>query len=385
MANSSFLKKRLSSLGDNLIFLLLLSSYGGGGVISFFTTRSAYAQGLPFYKAIIWGLGAFLLVALLANVLHYLYIRQRRQTAAGAGCLDTWLHEIALSHRQNISRYVHVEKCWIQRHELLRDKPYLDFAIVVRNQSVYDVSINSLAGQLDFGPNLLAKPVELASNPVHDRPLGSIDTVTVRQPLEKEEVIYILNGRTDRFNFGALEVAVGGGSKFPEVKSENLNLQDISTGNEDLLDAYPKIPIDIRSAKSEMIADLDSWEMREFDGLMTMELYLKINRSIPAKITSAHLSANVRGEVRTLRASSGDIWEGEVIRKGGERVYKGKKLTNLIQPIPLVIDESGVTAFVQFRLEKWGGRVHEKIEFALTLKDESGEEHWAEGEIPAQG
>jgi hypothetical protein len=321
------------------------------------------------------------------------HIREDRQRPSppetvSRECPDKWLHDIALAHRQNISRFVHVEECAIQRHELLRENPYIDFAIVVTNQSVYDITMDTLGGHLDFGRNLLAKPVEWASNPVVNRPLGSIDTIIVRQPLEKEEVIYILNGKGECFDFGDLEISISGGAEFPEVKAENLYLQDKSAGSEDLLEAYPKIPINIRTAKSEMIANLQTWgivndTIINSDGLINLELHLKINRSVPARIVSAHLSANLRGSIRPLRAGVGDIWEGEVVHENGQVGTKGKKLPNLMSSEPLIVDETGVSGFVQFRIDRAGPGILDQIDFALTLKDQSGEEHWLNGTIPA--
>src|SRR5437868_3190242 len=111
MAFSSFLQKRATSFWDNLFFYLIVSAFGGGGVMSFFATRSAFLTGLPFYKAIIWGLVPLLLALLIVNVVHFIFLRQRRQgTRANGKCSEAWLHDLALAHRQNISRFVHVEE-----------------------------------------------------------------------------------------------------------------------------------------------------------------------------------------------------------------------------------------------------------------------------------
>jgi hypothetical protein len=297
-----------------------------------------------------------------------------------------WLHELAETQAVNLKEWVEVD-CSIGDHQLLGADPYIDLTIRIISFSVYSLTLTRVSGFLFFIQRL-REPLEVSMNNVKNLPLGEHGFFTVTQPLRKADAVAMLNARGYRFALYDLTVDIQAN---PGAIAMELPWICTPPEIDDLFIAkhYPKIVIDIKSAHSDVIANLQTWGisndgMVKYDGFINLELHLSVKRSVSARIASVYLSANLRGEIYRLKATVGDVWEGELIREHGEVAVKGKKLPNLISSEPLIVDETGATGFVQFRVNKGGGGLLDDIEFVLTLKDESGEEHWAEGVIPAR-
>lgn len=152
-----------------------------------------------------------------------------------------WLFDIADEQKSKIHLYIHLTGYEINRHELLRDSPYIEFRFTFDSTSVYPVRLNDMGGSIYFQRRRLSGAPKWVDNDRKDiPPLKGFGPVMIRQEISSDDAIFILNelGSSARFDFREVEIGVES-PDHPEVKRQLLYFTDKTTTNEALLKAYP--------------------------------------------------------------------------------------------------------------------------------------------------
>lgn len=297
-------------------------------------------------------------------------------------CADRWLHDIADANKSSISRYVRVEKCLLERYDLLHTAPYVEFTFIIFNAAVYKISIAELIeGSVFFNTQILGKDVKMVSNSVTNCGYGYGARFTIRQWLSKEEVTCILNAQegADEFLFDDLAVTVKGVPNYSEIEPQRLNLSETKLSSKPIREAYPKLKIDIQGHGIKRYVDFVDVTC---DGsLINLRVVLLNRRATSITIKDIKLDVKASGKMLTVYAEEGEIYEDRYRDSAGAVAHKGAKLNNLNFRGAASItceQEQPREGWLQFTLERIlpteidGGKV------TLILTDTSGEEHRVE-------
>jgi hypothetical protein len=337
------------------------------------------------------GWGTLVLMALGFGLIAWQLFRQQKRTQPSRGaidspstaqaiakakepCPDKWLHNIAEEHKKAINRYVDVTDIGIANHELLRDDSYVEFSFVVSNGSVYPISLGDLRGSLYFQRRLLSRELKWIDNEVKDSPIRSIQTVTLRQSLSREDVIYILNssGGDAKFEWHQLDIVVKGGSSFPEVIPKPLIIVDMVT-NEELLKAHPKLKIEIKSKKLSGFYRRDENLINPSSSYVLMEVSFDSSRATPINIRGFKLTINAGDKTYTSIAETDEIYDSPFVEgAGSERL--GEQLNNLNKPPILVEQGQEYDGWLRFVFKAHPDALDNRTA-TLAIADVSGEEH----------
>lgn len=223
---SKFIKDRIASISDNIIATLLVA--GGAVVISSLSAHSAYAQGLPLYWIIFWGLISFVLFALAANFISLIVIRHARNKRE---VLGKWLHDIAEKDSQDINSAVQLVH-HVLSPDLRSATPHLKFHFTIFNGSVYPISVDrKIEGYISYGEvtsqRRLSKEITVSTMWIPKNcPHAQMASLEFTQWLTDEEVKYIKesNSYNCYLSLENLIINITGGDAYESIKPQPLQL-----------------------------------------------------------------------------------------------------------------------------------------------------------------
>jgi hypothetical protein len=283
-------------------------------------------------------------------------------------CPDKWLHDIAEEQRKAIHRYIKVERRLIQHHDLLRESPYIDFMFIVSNHSVYKISLGELGGTIGYAGRPLDKAPMWGGDSLNQLPYGRGE-FRIKQPLTKEDAIYILNNGGS-FGFDELKIKVTGN---PKVETQNLIPPD-PIHCQELLKHYPKLEIEIQDSRLIGLWHLDEPEKPFSDGaligsVVTLQVHFENPRAQAVDVRGFKLDTNPY-VARITPAEAGAIYPFPHSRNEKER------LENLNQCPIHAEQRQPFDGWLQFQLK---GVKPDELQGAtptLLIVDSSGEKHW---------
>jgi hypothetical protein len=118
-------------------------------------------------------------------------LEQKLRIAQGGVDDSKWLHDIANEQRTAIEVYIDVD-CWILKHRLIGEDPYIDFRVRLANRSVYKLSLSTLSGFMSFGDRFQSSP-SLLENSVTALGQRFPEGFTMAQSLKQSEATRLLN------------------------------------------------------------------------------------------------------------------------------------------------------------------------------------------------
>jgi hypothetical protein len=220
----SRLKDRLNSITDNIIANLVVA--GGGVLIAFLVARSAFIEGLPLYRIIIWGLAALALFALAANYISITLIRHAKDRRESK---DKWLHEIAETDRKEINSMVRVLEILRKDYNYKSATPFIEFSIQIFNGSIYPISIeHKVSGFIAYGKRRLTGEIAMSAKWVAGEiPRGWTAFLVLNQGLTQDEASFLAtdpNAHSNYFEFEHLVINIMGGVHFDNVRPMPIKL-----------------------------------------------------------------------------------------------------------------------------------------------------------------
>jgi hypothetical protein len=278
-----------------------------------------------------------------------------------------WLTDIAQDQRQTIHRFVHFTDLRYGRHELMRSEPYLDLCLTVDNRSLFDISFLGLDGTTRFGQReLTVAPIWQSRSTVTH---GNIGTVTVRQPLTKEDVIHILNSPSDieaGFDLSELRIGVEGNHG---LNSTAVNVHQTPLSNAQLLGAYSDLDIDIIRVVCDWSQDTRTAApyVRSESFFVTLLLRIKSQRATPLAIETFKLFLTVNGKEHVSFAED-EVHARRIVNEQGAEYGDGAYSPSLSKngPVTLIQDKT-VEGPLQFIFSELQNMAH--ITGAITVYD----------------
>ncbi|HYW73911.1 MAG TPA: hypothetical protein VE961_23005, partial [Pyrinomonadaceae bacterium] len=290
-----------------------LTTIGASAVSSFYTAHSAAIQGLPAYRSIPIGAATFVAI----TVGFYLLSLARRvwmsskavttdaksesekddrgtndalaQAGARIGNLEQqlrvlqarddeygWLRDVVAEQAQHLNSLVQIVNGLISDHDLTSESPFIELRFLLKNSSVFPVSIPNFDGKLLFGnyqfdnaPTFVGKPISNLAFWHH----GGFD---LRQELKKHEANMILNSERKSFAFHRID--------FPLVVQGNDQHQSLHMSceitNDVLIASYPKLKIEIKQALLTPHYDFDKQTIEAVTGmLVTLQIEFRNSRA----------------------------------------------------------------------------------------------------------
>jgi hypothetical protein len=286
-----------------------------------------------------------------------------------------WLRDLADDQASSIFRFVQITKCTVGKREFQRNDPYLEFVLAVDNRSVYDVNFAELNGSISFKDWQLTGALTWIerSAPTH----GNVGQVIIRQALDRQDVIHILNGSPNvSFDFSRLQIGISRNGTQPQ----SAQVSHLSVTNEDLLKTYPKLAIQIRDSVFSWLI-YDPPQLCNEPCIVTLLLKLTNDRQTTITIETVKLATTINLSKHVAYAESGlEVWPRRYVSAGRDG-HQGNALPNLnaTTPLKLAAGES-VDGALQFKfdsiryMEPTGNAV-EHEQFRLFLIDTEGECH----------
>jgi hypothetical protein len=304
-----------------------------------------------------------------------------------------WLIDIAEDQRQTIHRFLHFTSVRYGRHELMRGDPYLEFALTVDNRSLFDVSFLELDGSIRFDQRELGIAPEWQSRiPITQ---GNAGNVGIRQRLTKEDVVYILNGSSDKetgFVFGGLKINIEGNHG---LTANFLQIHRMPLTNKELLAAYPKLGIEIVHFIYDWTQDTRTGEpCHPLHEPCFVTLLIKIRNRRPTSIAieTFKLSLLVNGKA-LISFAEDTVFARRIVNQEGIEYGEGSHSQNLNENTPIMLIEDkpieGALQFI-FRDLRYvesltNGISLNNAPFTLILIDKDGERHTQQGILPSEG
>jgi hypothetical protein len=302
-----------------------------------------------------------------------------------------WLTEIAEDQAKTIFRFVHLTNVGFGKHELLRGHPYMEFVFNVDNRSLYDISFDDLSGAVGFaGRELTEQPTWRDRLAITHHNAGS---VTVREGLTKGDVTKILNGLpSDKFDFAGLTIKVNGNH---DLQSTPLHVHHLEITNDLLLAVYPKLEIEITSAKFDWVDYTRiGAHPRPFDEPCFVTLFLTVRNQRRASIAVEVFKLILEIEGKEYMSFAEDtVFEYRSVDALGGELGQGSHPNNLNTNTPLMlIEDKAVEGSLQFMFKDLryiesltNGIEVKNARFTLLLIDKDQERHTAQGFLPAEG
>jgi len=247
-----------------------------------------------------------------------------RDAQISSACPFEWVHGIAQSQAQEIQPWIHVESEVFVEVDLFRERPYLDLRFLVRNGSVYRVSLTELSGTLryanvamDVDPRWIGNHLSLGAGETND----GVIRVTLK---DREDVLRILNLQS-AFSFANIQARI---ETQPETAVKDFSFAG-TADDKFIREKYPKLNIEILDAVVRGHHNFDkAWEPDQLIGSvfnLKLRLLNERERQLDVKQFSLVGSQSLSG---TIVAEEGDIYEGRSIQKNVS-VSEGPKLDNL--------------------------------------------------------
>jgi hypothetical protein len=358
-------------------------------VVSISLSLWSWLKGATFEQAVLLGLFAIVLLALALYFVSLAVFKFREgqrsseqdqpSNATNAqACPDTWLHDIAFEQANSLENYIDVE-CWMLKHRLVGDDPYIDFNFHLSNRSVFGLTLTDVSGFINFGADRLSIPPVLTENLVTNLTAKEPKNFLVFQRLRPSEAVMLLN-HNGQFDFREMRANLstnpsGGSVVIP------WRLNEPRIDNEFIDASYPKLDFKILSATSEYVTNLQTWNAgSDGEGIITLQLDIKSLRPSRSSIESFRVEALIPTNLRIASAQTGEIWEKKIIDESGRLRLEGK-LNNLAGTRPLNVDQAGASGYLQFLFPNEGARMLQTIGFTLIATETSGERHSIEGLI----
>jgi len=143
-------------------------------------------------------------------------------------CPDKRVHRVADTQAQHIDHYVILKKIVTGDQQLTADVPSIVFSIEVRNESIFDISIDMDVenGYVYFAYQLLAER-KILRYKGENIPPRSTGTITFEQRLSTTEAALIFKNLDDaniNFHFDRLIIYISGGTDYPQVTRKSLDI-----------------------------------------------------------------------------------------------------------------------------------------------------------------
>lgn len=302
----------------------------------------------------------------------------------------TWLHDIAKDQAETIHRFVHITRCVIGKYELFdRVDPYIEFQLTIDNRSVYEICFADPVGVIFFGDRELSGALSWTERaaPTH----GNEGVVTLKERLDRTDVIPILNGPEATFDFTRLKLGIKGDTFFDTVvRPQVANLGHQVTNNA-LLERYPKLDIQIVQATFSIRQDQRIERAITATYYVTIELAIHSRRNRSISIDRVRLYLPIPGKASNVYAETSPekLSRRQYISKTGQvesLSYSDLTLDNLVARPLRFEDGTSISGGLQFTLGEMAiddetiDRMRNR-RFELALIDDVGEEHLKQGEI----
>ncbi len=151
---------------------------------------------------------------------------QLLEEKAESKCPYEWLHKLADEQVTNIQEYVLLERVALGDIELTDPIPTVRFGLYIRNESVFDISIqNEIGGHIVFKGQRLGGQIFLLYNGLEDVSYRKKGSLTIEQRLSREEAEFISKSKNDadtNFYLDGLIVTVKGSQHFSQIQPQRL-------------------------------------------------------------------------------------------------------------------------------------------------------------------
>jgi hypothetical protein len=152
--------------------------------------------------------------------LEVLQIYRKLHAEKNQECPDGWLHDIANADKKRIVERVSIE-CVLGDRCLDLDVPYIVFGFRIRNNSVFDITVdNEITGHIVFREMALKGRIDLLNYGAEDIHYREWGHVTLKLLLSLEEAKHISKSANDidaNFYFRDLILTIKGGRRFQEI------------------------------------------------------------------------------------------------------------------------------------------------------------------------
>jgi hypothetical protein len=421
-------KEHVRGVTHNLVANLIVVALAA--VISWYTAHQAEVAGIPRYKAIVIGLSAATLVAVIFAAVSFGRAKRRtndvsqdppiRDPKLHENCERTisnheatirrlqnqnethtirvsaqddqlkrlqgevsdfsWLREIAAYQQHNIHPYI-ATYASVTDQSLVEEPLFIDFRFSLTSSAVYKLTATAITGSIRIGNRRLGHatpnkyPPRLETNELRDLTIGDTGYLTITQPLTRADAVFILNGGND-FMFDGLSIEL---SATPDIQRPiRLSPNDI-VHNQEVRDKYPKLDIKFKRAVYFYISDR---QKPGFPALVnfgiTLDLTLENLRSTQIDIETVQVSlVNISQPTFRLQPDAGEIYERRYIDAQGILQVMGGPLRNLASFPITIIRRGKVSGCFQFTLEgvEIGAVKKGDTTASLVLTDKYGEHH----------
>jgi hypothetical protein len=363
-----------NTIGSTLSTLLVV---GGAAAIGWLATRSVLLTQQPLYKALLIGASIFILIAAGVLIIGGAVSLMRRRSLPRAAtiereCSDQWLHEVAREQAQHLTSLIQIVNGLISDHDLISESPFIELRFLLKNSSVFPVSIPNFGGKLLFGNYQFDKEPTFIGKPVTDLLFWHHGGFDLRQELSKHEAVMILNSERASFAFHRMD--------FPFVVDgviQNHSLvMSCEITNDVLMDAYPKLKSEIKQSLLTTHYNFDTEFVEDSPTGCYVSLQVDFRNPRLKRITVIEFKLDTSPHMERVTASTtGLIYQNVWLLEG--RVEHHTRLTpNLSDDVPIDANrEEPIEGWVQFYLAKVSAKQLEGKAVTLVIVDTSGEEH----------
>lgn len=285
--------------------------------------------------------------------------------------------EVINEQAKHLSSLIQMEQALISSHNLLSEAPFVELRFLVKNCSVFQVSIPDIVGHLCFGNQQLENAPTFVGRPIQNLRFWQNGGFDLRQKLERHEALMILN--SDRASFGFHRI------EFPIIamgtdEQENLYMNCEITSDKLIAD-YPKLEIAILASALREYRDLTKntrFALPEhLESIVNVNLRFENPR--PGRIEIKQYKLITYNDVaRTTSAQAREIRERPAIGVSGEA--QGLALPNLNDRTIHAEQREPFEGWLQFVVKVPPKSIHGTVA-ELVIVDTSGEEHRAKTRV----